>query len=175
MPKARAPDFIRNRHRGTTLPTRHTSLPCWKETYTSLSSNFWTRRKLLTISLGDGSSMCVQYRSVSNFISCRERAEAPPEGRGMPPCLTSEAWRETPEKVVGELKAAPPLRVSECWPACLPTSRGHWEGVYCQLLIARAICPAGSETWGVKGLPHLPKRLHSSPEPHSEPSLIRGA
>lgn len=67
-PEGEAPDFIQN---GLFAPPNCTllpdciSLPCRKEMYTSLSSNFWTRRKLLTIFLGDGSSLCVQYKAVS--------------------------------------------------------------------------------------------------------------
>lgn len=85
-----APDFIQNRHLGTTLATHRISSPsCRKETYTSLSSNFWTCRKLLIISLGDGSSTRVQYRAVSKSVSYGGRAETYPTGRVTPPCLTS--------------------------------------------------------------------------------------
>lgn len=53
---------------------------------------------------------------------------------------------------------------------CLPTSRGCRKGSCCQLLIEPEICPAGRETWGGEGVLSLPRRLHSSPEPHSGPS-----
>ena len=57
---------------------------------------------------------------------------------------------------MGELKAVPPLQVSEWGPTCLPTSRGHREGMYCQLLIAREICPSEGNL-GCRGAPPPPK------------------
>lgn len=52
-----------------TPPTPCMSSPCWKEMNTGLSSNFCTRRKLLTIPRGDGSFSCVQYSAVSRASS----------------------------------------------------------------------------------------------------------